>query len=130
MRRQIQKRLINHTLEEPREDAVSRRAPLPLFSLSKAHQKFLLRVVSFPLLWLPRLRGLAVPGPGAAGLLVLGSGGLLQGVDHLLQDVGAVVGDLLQDGVGELLQLRALPLALLQLLLQLQGHTGTLSALP
>lgn len=56
------------------------------------------------------------------------SRGLLEGVDDLLQDVGAVIRDLLQDGVGKLLQLHALPLPLLQLLVQLQGHTETWSA--
>lgn len=55
----------------------------------------------------------------------LRSGGLLEGVDDLLQDVGAVIRDLLQDGVGELLQFHALPLALLQLIVQLQEHTET-----
>lgn len=48
------------------------------------------------------------------------SAGLLQCVHDLLQDVGAVVCDLLQDRVGVLLQLGALSLALLQLRLQLQ----------
>lgn len=60
-------------------------------------------------------------GSGAGPRAGAGSGGLLQRVDHLLQDVGAVVGDLLQDGVGVLLQLGALPLTLLQLRLQLWG---------
>lgn len=50
------------------------------------------------------------------------SAGLLQGVDDLLQDVGAVVSDLLENSVGELLQLSALLLTHLQLSLQLEGN--------
>lgn len=49
----------------------------------------------------------------------LWSSGLLQGFDNLLQDVGTAVCDLLQNGVGKLLQLSALSLTQLQLLLQL-----------
>lgn len=49
------------------------------------------------------------------------SAGLFQGVDNLLQDVGAVVGYLLQNRVGVLLQLSALLLTHLQLPFQLQG---------
>lgn len=50
---------------------------------------------------------------------VVRSARLLQSVHHLLQDVGTVVGNLLQDGVGVFLQFGALSLALLQLRLQL-----------
>lgn len=50
---------------------------------------------------------------------------LLQCIDDLLQDVGAVICDLLQDRVGVLLQLGALSLALLQLRFQLQAGRRT-----
>lgn len=48
---------------------------------------------------------------------------LLQGIDDLLQDVGAVVCDLLEDRVGVLLQLAAFLLTHLQLSLQLERKT-------
>ena len=48
---------------------------------------------------------------------------LLQGIDDLLQDVGAVVCDLLEDRVSVLLQLPAFLLTHLQLSLQLEGKT-------
>lgn len=51
----------------------------------------------------------------AAGLAIphgAGSGGLFQCVDHLLQDVRAVVCYLLEDGVGKLLQLCIVALTL------------------
>lgn len=38
------------------------------------------------------------------------SAAVLQSVDHLFQNVGASVGDLLQDLIGVLLELRPLPL--------------------
>lgn len=60
---------------------------------------------------------------------VRGSAGLLQGINHLLQDVGAVVGYLLEDRVGVLLQLSALLLTHLQLPFQLQGEWGGLEGL-
>lgn len=47
---------------------------------------------------------------------------LLQSVDHLLQDVRAVIGDLLQDGVCVFLQFGALSFTLLQLRFQLGKH--------
>lgn len=52
------------------------------------------------------------------------SGGLFQGIDHLLEDVRAVVGYLLEDGVGELLQLGVVPFHFLQLALKLKGRRG------
>lgn len=48
------------------------------------------------------------------------SGGFFQGIDNLFQDIGAVICNLLEDGVGEFLQFRALVLALLQLSAQLE----------
>lgn len=52
---------------------------------------------------------------------VVRSARLLQRVNDLLQDVGTVVCDLLQDRVGVLLQLGTLSLTLLQLRFQLRG---------
>lgn len=55
----------------------------------------------------------SLPGSLAAHLGLLraaGSGGLFQRVDHLLQDVGAVVCYLLENGVGKLLQFCIVPL--------------------
>lgn len=37
------------------------------------------------------------------------SGGLFQGIDHLFEDVRAVISYLLENGVGELLQLGVVP---------------------
>ena len=50
------------------------------------------------------------------------SGRLFQCVDHLLQDVGAVIRYLLENGIGKLLQLCIVPLNFLQLLLKLKGR--------
>lgn len=51
------------------------------------------------------------------------SGGLFQGTDDLLKDVRAVVGYLLENGVGELLQFCIVPFNFLQLTLKLLlGH--------
>jgi hypothetical protein len=52
---------------------------------------------------------------------IAGSGRLLQSIDYLLQDVRAMVCDLLEDGVGKLLQLGIVPFAFFQLILKLQG---------
>lgn len=52
------------------------------------------------------------------------SAGLLQRIDHLLQDVRAVVSDLLQHWVGILLQLPTLLLTQLQLQFQLRRKGG------
>lgn len=49
------------------------------------------------------------------------SGGLLQGIDNLLENIGAVIGYLLENGVGEFLQLCIIPFDLLQLVLKLKG---------
>lgn len=74
-----------------------------------------------PAVWRPgRLDGLVWRSSAAAAASA--SARLLQGVDHLLQDVGAVICDLLQHWVGVLLQLTALLLTHLQLPLQL--HTN------
>lgn len=61
----------------------------------------------------------------SAGLCVRSelSAGLFQGINNLLQDVGAVVCYLLENRVGVLLQLSALLLTHLQLPLQLQSFT-------
>lgn len=48
------------------------------------------------------------------------SGGLFQGTDNLLQDVRAVIGYLLENGVGELLQFCIVPFNFLQLTLKLK----------
>ncbi len=53
------------------------------------------------------------------------SAGLLQSVDHLLQDVRAVIGDLLQDGVCVFLQFGTLSFTLLQLGFQLRNQRET-----
>lgn len=50
------------------------------------------------------------------------SGGLFQGVDHLFEDVRAVISYLLENGIGELLQLRVVPFNFLQLILKLKGE--------
>lgn len=52
------------------------------------------------------------------------SGGLFQGIDHLLEDVRAVVSYLLENGVCELLQLCVVPFHFLQLVLKLKGRRG------
>lgn len=57
----------------------------------------------------------------------MGSGGLFQRVDHLLQDVRAVVGYLLENGIGKFLQLSIVPLTFLQLQLKLKGKGKTVS---
>lgn len=49
------------------------------------------------------------------------SGGLFQGIDNLLKDVRAVIGYLLENGVGKLLELSTVPFNLLQLTLKLKG---------
>lgn len=49
------------------------------------------------------------------------SGGLFQGIDNLLKDVRAVIGYLLENGVGKLLELGTVPFNLLQLTLKLKG---------
>lgn len=53
------------------------------------------------------------------------SAGLLQSVDHLLQDVRAVIGNLLQDGVCVFLQFGTLSFTLLQLGFQLRNQRET-----
>lgn len=62
---------------------------------------------------------------GSAGLCLRSelSAWLFQGIDNLLQDIGAVVCDLLENRVGVLLQLSALLLTHLQLPLQLEENT-------
>lgn len=52
------------------------------------------------------------------------SGGLFQGIDHLFEDVRAMIGYLLENGVSELLQLGVIPFNFLQLILKLKGKRG------
>lgn len=70
----------------------------------------------------PWLLGALYWAAGLATLCEAESGRLFQCIDHLLQDVGAVVCYLLENGIGKLLQLRIVLLNFLQLLLKLKGR--------
>lgn len=80
--------------------------------------------------WLghPFLRWVLLSGSLVTFLVRSPSGGLFQGIDHLFEDVRAVIGYLLENGVGELLQLGIIPFNFLQLVLKLKGKRGRVQA--